>query len=40
MIEDFNTTIKNQVESVRDLEMSNTYIKNELKEAIFLVQEL
>jgi len=32
--------IEDLIESIRDLEVSNTYMKNELKEAIFLLQEL
>ena len=40
LIKEFNTMIKNQVKSIRDLEISNTCMKNELKEAIFLLQQL
>ena len=40
IIENLNTIIKNQAESIRDLKMNNTYMKNKLKEIIFLVQEL
>ena len=40
MIKDLNTMIENQVESIRDLEVSNICMKNELKDVIFLFQEL